>query len=98
MQVIGPGTDRAQPPSNLSPDISVAVAGSARWTTGARSGNLDASSRQGLIVESLAALIIKAGYHLVAEGIETEMTLQNVTQLGFSGGQGYLLGRPGKDC
>lgn len=60
--------------------------------------HLDAGGRQGVIVENLAAMIIKAGYHLVAEGIETEKTLQKVAQLGFSRGQGYLFGRPEKTC
>jgi EAL domain-containing protein (putative c-di-GMP-specific phosphodiesterase class I) len=60
--------------------------------------HLDAGGRQGLIVENLAAMIIKAGYHLVAEGIETEKTLQKIVGSGFSRGQGYLFGRPENTC
>lgn len=60
--------------------------------------HIDAGGRQGLIVESLAAMVIKAGYHLVAEGIETEATLQKIVDNGFSRGQGYLFGRPEKTC
>ncbi|MDP3482202.1 MAG: bifunctional diguanylate cyclase/phosphodiesterase [Sulfuricella sp.] len=60
--------------------------------------HLDAGDRQGIIVENLAAMIIKAGYHLVAEGIETEKTLQKIVEIGFSRGQGHLFGRPGKTC
>jgi len=60
--------------------------------------HLDAGGRQGLIVENLAAMVIKAGYHLVAEGIETEKTLQKIVRSGFSRGQGYLFGRPENTC
>jgi EAL domain-containing protein (putative c-di-GMP-specific phosphodiesterase class I) len=60
--------------------------------------HLDAGGRQGLIVENLAAMIIKAGYHLVAEGIETEKTLQKIVEVGFSRGQGYLFGHPENTC
>jgi diguanylate cyclase (GGDEF)-like protein len=60
--------------------------------------HLDAGGRQGLIVENLASMIIKAGYHLVAEGIETEKTLQKIVESGFSRGQGYLFGRPENTC
>lgn len=50
--------------------------------------------RQGSIVEGLAMMIKKAGYSMVAEGLETEQTLEKVRHLGFSHGQGYRLGRP----
>lgn len=60
--------------------------------------HLDAGGRQGLIVENLATMIINAGYHLVAEGIETENTLQKIVGSGFSRGQGYLFGRPENTC
>ncbi len=60
--------------------------------------HLDAGGRQGIIVENLAAMVIKAGYHLVAEGIETDETLRQVARQGFARGQGYLFGRPGKTC
>jgi EAL domain-containing protein (putative c-di-GMP-specific phosphodiesterase class I) len=60
--------------------------------------HLDAGGRQGLIVENLASMVIKAGYHLVAEGIETEKTLLKIVGSGFSRGQGYLFGRPENTC
>lgn len=60
--------------------------------------HLGENHRQSAIVESLATLVIKAGYHLVAEGIETDKTLQKISQIGFARGQGYLLGRPHKIC
>jgi diguanylate cyclase (GGDEF)-like protein len=60
--------------------------------------HLDANTRQSIIVENLALMIFKAGYNLVAEGIETEQTLRKVAQIGFSRGQGYLFGRPDKVC
>ncbi len=60
--------------------------------------HLDAGGRQGLIVENLAAMAIKAGYHLVAEGIETEKTLQKIVASGFLRGQGFLFGRPENTC
>ncbi|MDD5329360.1 MAG: bifunctional diguanylate cyclase/phosphodiesterase [Sulfuricella sp.] len=60
--------------------------------------HLDAGGRQGVIVENLAAMVVKAGYHLVAEGIETGETLKKVARQGFARGQGYLFGRPGRTC
>ena len=50
--------------------------------------------RQGGIVEGLAMMIQKAGYSLVAEGLETEQMLEKVKYLCFSHGQGFYLGRP----
>jgi len=56
--------------------------------------SLEQGERQGGIVESLALMIRKAGYGMVAEGIETEQALEKIRLLGFSHGQGYFLGRP----
>jgi EAL domain-containing protein (putative c-di-GMP-specific phosphodiesterase class I) len=42
--------------------------------------------------------VIKAGYDLVAEGVETEAILEKIAQLGFTRGQGFLLGRPENTC
>lgn len=50
--------------------------------------------RQGRIVEGLAMMIKKAGYSMVAEGLETEQSLEKVSRLGFSHGQGFCLGHP----
>ena len=55
---------------------------------------LEKRDRQSNIVENLARLIREAGYELVAEGIETQETLNKVIELGFSHAQGYFLGRP----
>jgi len=60
--------------------------------------HLDTDSRQSLIVENLAIMAIKAGYHLVAEGIETEKALQKIVGIGFLRGQSYLFGRPERPC
>ncbi len=60
--------------------------------------HIDGNGRQGLIVENLATMIIKAGYHLVAEGIETEKTLQKIMGSGFLRGHGFLFGRPENTC
>jgi diguanylate cyclase (GGDEF)-like protein len=60
--------------------------------------HLDAGGQQGLIVENLAHMVVKAGYTVVAEGIETEATLRKIMQSGFSSGQGYLFGRPAHPC
>lgn len=55
---------------------------------------LAAHNRQRLIVENMARMIQDAGYQMVAEGVETELIMEKVTQLGFSHAQGDLLGRP----
>lgn len=55
---------------------------------------LDQGDARGGIVESLALMISKAGYRIVAEGIETEQILEAVMRIGCSHGQGYFLGRP----
>ena len=55
-------------------------------------------SRQSLIITELAAMVIKAGYEIVAEGVETEAILERVAQIGFSRGQGFLFGRPESIC
>jgi diguanylate cyclase (GGDEF)-like protein len=60
--------------------------------------HLDASGKQGVIVENLAHMVIKAGYMLVAEGLETEKSLQKIVTSGFSYGQGYLFGLPEISC
>ncbi len=60
--------------------------------------HLDASGKQGIIVENLANMVIKAGYMLVAEGLETEKSLQKIVTSGFSYGQGYLFGLPEISC
>ncbi len=59
---------------------------------------LFAGNRQSQIVENLADMVIKAGYDIVAEGVESEDVLERVAQLGFSRGQGFLFGRGENTC
>lgn len=54
--------------------------------------------RQSLIIENLAIMVVKAGYDLVAEGVENEEILHKIAQLGFTYGQGYLFGRAEQNC
>lgn len=39
-------------------------------------------------------MIRESGYRLVAEGIETQELADQVEQMGFGYGQGWLFGRP----
>lgn len=55
-------------------------------------------TRQSIIIESLADMVIKAQYELVAEGIETEEMLEKISRLGFTRAQGFLFGRPENTC
>jgi EAL domain-containing protein (putative c-di-GMP-specific phosphodiesterase class I) len=50
-------------------------------------------SRQSVIIENLAAMVIKAGYTLVAEGVETEDILKKIAQMG-SRTDGFPAGWP----
>lgn len=50
--------------------------------------------QQSTIVAHLASMIRESGYRLVAEGIETQELAQQVEQMGFGYGQGWLFGRP----
>ena len=56
------------------------------------------NSRQSGIIESLAAMVLKAGYTLIAEGVESEKVLEKIARVGFTNGQGFLLGRPENAC
>ncbi|MDP2829526.1 MAG: EAL domain-containing protein [Sulfuricellaceae bacterium] len=56
--------------------------------------SLDKDNRHSDMVESLVKMISTAGYCVVAEGVETEQTLEKVRRIGFSHVQGYLFGRP----
>lgn len=55
-------------------------------------------TRQSIIIENLATMVLKAGYDLVAEGVETEEVLARIKELGFTRGQGFLFGRPENTC
>ncbi|MDH3354527.1 MAG: bifunctional diguanylate cyclase/phosphodiesterase, partial [Chromatiales bacterium] len=50
--------------------------------------------QQSTIITHLATMIRDAGYQLVAEGIESEDLSEQVKQIGFNYGQGYLYGKP----
>jgi diguanylate cyclase (GGDEF)-like protein len=56
--------------------------------------SLDKDKRHSAMVESLVQMINKAGYQVVAEGVETEQMLEKVRKIGFSHVQGYLFGKP----
>lgn len=60
--------------------------------------NMISGVDQDSIQQSLAACMVdfadQIGSVLVAEGVETAEELRVLTELGFSAGQGYLLGRP----
>lgn len=56
--------------------------------------DLQGDARARGIVEHTARLVLDAGYELVAEGIESEHALAMVREIGFTHGQGFLLGRP----
>lgn len=51
-------------------------------------------SRQSIIIENLATMVIKAGYDLVAEGVESTDVLAKLKEIGFKRGQGYFFGMP----
>ncbi|TNF97732.1 MAG: sensor domain-containing phosphodiesterase [Gammaproteobacteria bacterium] len=55
---------------------------------------LKSNETDAVIVRSLADMVGKAGYKLVAEGIETEEMLNIVKQVGFTHAQGYYLDKP----
>lgn len=55
---------------------------------------LTASGQSKYMIEQLASLISKAGYKLVAEGIETFEHQSTATDAKFDFGQGYRFGRP----
>jgi diguanylate cyclase (GGDEF)-like protein len=49
---------------------------------------------QRIIAEDIANMILKAGYQLIAEGIESEVLLGKVVGMGFTHAQGFLLSKP----
>ena len=55
---------------------------------------LHGDTRQQRLFQDMAELVYRAGYRLLAEGIEGEETHRRVAALGFSYGQGYHYGRP----
>ena len=59
--------------------------------------NLKVDTRLHVLVKSIVDLCAKQGARVVAEGIETKDELIAVVEAGAHFGQGYLLGRPGRD-
>ncbi len=55
---------------------------------------LDAGANEAAVVRSIVLLGSSLGKAVVAEGIETELQLQQLREMGCGFGQGYLLGRP----
>ena len=50
--------------------------------------------RQSKVVKDMVRMIQDAGYQLVAEGVETELIMEKVSEAGFTHVQGYWYGRP----
>ena len=57
--------------------------------------HVDKDPARQAMVAGMAHFARNAGCELIAEGIETEDELGQLTRLGVSLGQGYLLGKPG---
>jgi diguanylate cyclase (GGDEF)-like protein len=55
---------------------------------------LNGKDKDAVIVESLAKMILEAGYRLVAEGIEDQEIYSRVREVGFTHAQGYYLHKP----
>ena len=55
---------------------------------------VDRDASQRAVAECMVDFAAQIGTVLVAEGVETAEELRVLTELGFSAGQGYLLGRP----
>jgi len=56
---------------------------------------LSNNNKDAMIIESLAKMIIEAGYQLVAEGIESQALLDRVIAIGFTHAQGFYIHKPG---
>lgn len=52
------------------------------------------SPKEAVIVRSLADMCIKAGFDIVAEGVEDMHMLDTVHDMGFTYAQGYYIGKP----
>jgi EAL domain-containing protein (putative c-di-GMP-specific phosphodiesterase class I) len=46
------------------------------------------------LTKEIAAMVMNAGYEVVAEGVESQALLDSVIELGFSHAQGFLFGIP----
>jgi diguanylate cyclase (GGDEF)-like protein len=56
--------------------------------------SLSNNDKDARIIESLARMIIEAGYQLVAEGIESKALLDKVKAIGFTHAQGFYIHKP----
>ena len=56
--------------------------------------SLSNNDKDAVIIESLAKMIIEAGYQLVAEGIESQALLDKVKEIGFTHAQGFYIHKP----
>jgi diguanylate cyclase (GGDEF)-like protein len=56
--------------------------------------SLSNNDKDAMIIESLAKMIIEAGYQLVAEGIESQSLLDKVKEIGFTHAQGFYIHKP----
>ena len=65
--------------------------------TSKRDAVFHSSGKQGIIAENLASMVIKAGYMLVAEGLEPKEHCKKSSR-GILYGQGYLFGLPENTC
>jgi diguanylate cyclase (GGDEF)-like protein len=59
---------------------------------------LQRKDTQAAVIADLVQMIRRAGYRIVAEGVEDDAQLRTASRLGFDYVQGYLLGRPSRDC
>lgn len=59
--------------------------------------DMEHDARNGLILRAIARMLQQAGYEIVAEGIETRHSLEEVKRTGFAYVQGYFIGRPARD-
>jgi EAL domain-containing protein (putative c-di-GMP-specific phosphodiesterase class I) len=51
-------------------------------------------ARSAIVMRSILSLAAELGLDVIAEGVETELQLQMLTDMGCPQAQGYLLGRP----
>ncbi|MEZ2659967.1 GGDEF domain-containing protein [Aneurinibacillus aneurinilyticus] len=59
--------------------------------------NIDSDAVKQALVETFVQFADKVKCRIIGEGIETESELETLVKLGVDYGQGFLLGRPGRD-
>src|SRR5437667_10993965 len=60
--------------------------------------SLKEGSERPAIIESIVTLARTLGTHVIAEGVETERQMHELTRLGCTEAQGYFFGRPLPAC